>query len=67
MGNDLVERLKRMSSHESMTPITIRIPLNIEKEIRALCDEENIRLAVIIREVIARGWEDFKEDAAGLK
>lgn len=64
MKDDVVARLRQMSFQETMKPTTVRIPVSLEKEIRHFCDEENIKLAILVREILELGWNAFNEQRA---
>ena len=59
MKSDLLEKMRQLSAHEKVLAITVRIPVSLDAEIRELCEDEKLPLAVVIRELIKLGWEGF--------
>lgn len=66
MRAELLLKLRQLSAHEKVSAITVRIPVSLEKRVRELCEEERIPIALVIRELVQLGWEEFnREDTEG--
>ena len=58
---DLVDSLREQSTKkEPMVPTTVRLPIELEEEIRDFCASNKVSLAVILRECIQRGWDHIQ-------
>lgn len=65
MSESLIERMRQESTSDHMVPTTVRLPFKLEKEIREFCDENSIKLSIVIRECIERGWRGIGRELHG--
>lgn len=61
MDIDKLRRLSRKS--EPMKAHTVRIPSELDYEIRGVCGKANLKFSVIFRQCVKLGWERIKEDS----
>lgn len=64
---DLGELRRLSRKDEPMRSHTLRIPPELDNEIRGVCGQADIKLSVIFRQCLERGWEQLKADSQEIR
>lgn len=63
-----IDKLKELSlKDEPMRARTVRLPPELDQELRDFCGKSNIRFSVLYREIARLGWERLKEDSQEIR
>lgn len=59
--SDWIERLRKESTKDApMTPRTVRLDRELDDEIHNWCAQNGVSFAVLVRDLVAEGWERKK-------
>lgn len=64
-SNSIIEHLRIHGSPSNLRVLTLRIPADLEADIREVVDREGIKLAVVLRASVALGWKQIRDALEG--
>lgn len=63
-----LQKLKELSTKdEPMRARTVRLPPELDQELRDFCGKYHIRFSVLFREIARLGWERLQEDSSEIR
>lgn len=66
-GRDsIIEHLRIHGSPSNLRILTLRLPADLEEDIRAVVEREGIKLSVVLRASVALGWKQIRDEIEGV-
>ncbi len=66
ISNSIIENLRIHGSPSNLRVLTIRLPADLEQDIREVVDREGIKLSVALRASVALGWRQIRDEIEGV-
>jgi hypothetical protein len=64
--NSIIEHLRIHGSPANLKVLTLRLPADLEQDIREVVEREEIKLAVVLRASVALGWKQIRDELEGV-